>query len=224
MAHKPGPPDIRMVGHQWWWQVEYVKGGPPQYMMTANELHIPVGRPVDIDLTSYDVIHSFFVPTLHGKVDLIPGQVNRIRIEADHAGVYQGRCAEFCGAQHAQMGFLVIADAPANYEAWLARQGEDAEQPATGQQRHGQQLFLSRACSLCHTIRGTLANGRVGPDLTHIGSRAGLASNTLANNTANLEAWVTHAQSLKPEVVMPDVTEFKGDELRDLVAYLQQLR
>jgi cytochrome c oxidase subunit 2 len=224
MAHTTPPPDIRMTGHQWWWQVQYVKGPLPQLVMTADEIHVPVGRPVDIDLTSDDVIHSFFVPTLHGKVDLIPGQMNRIRIEADQPGIYRGRCAEYCGAQHAHMEFVVVADAPADYEAWLARQGENASAPVTDQEKRGQALFLSRACSLCHTIRGTLANGRVGPDLTHIGSRLGLASNMLVNNTANLEAWVTHAQSLKPEAQMPDVTQFNGDELRDLVAYLQQLR
>ncbi len=224
MEHHTAPADIRMTGHQWWWQVEYVKGPLPQRILTANEIHIPVGRPVDIDLTSSDVIHAFFVPTLHGKVDLIPGQMNRIRIEADRPGVYRGRCAEYCGAQHAHMEFLVIADAPANYEAWAAKQVADAESPVTDEERRGQQLFLAKACSLCHTVRGTLAQGRLGPDLTHIASRMGLASNTLTNNTANLEAWATHAQSLKPEVIMPDVTEFKGNELGDLVAYLQRLR
>jgi cytochrome c oxidase subunit II len=223
-AHGISPADIRMTGHQWWWEVEYIKGGVAQHVMTADEIHIPVGRPVDIDLASSDVIHSFFVPTLHGKVDLIPGLTNRIRIEADQPGTYRGRCAEFCGAQHAHMEFLVIADLPASYEAWLARQALDSAQPVTDQERHGQQLFLTKACSLCHTIRGTLAQGRVGPDLTHIGSRLGLAANTLPNSTGNLEAWVTHAQALKPEAVMPDVTEFNGGELRDLVAYLQQLR
>ncbi len=224
MGHAMPPADIRVTGHQWWWQVEYIKGAPPQHMMSANEIHIPVGRPVDIDLDAADVIHSFFVPMLHGKVDLIPGQTNRIRIEADNPGIYRGRCAEYCGAQHAHMEFLVVADPPAEYEAWLARESQNAEMPATDQEMHGQQLFMDRACVLCHTIRGTIAHARVGPDLTHIGSRLSLASNTLTNNTANLEAWVTHAQSLKPEVIMPDVTQFKGKELRDLVAYLQQLR
>lgn len=218
------PADIRLVGQQWWWKVEYVKGPLQQYVTTANEIHIPVGLPVDIDLTSSDVIHSFFVPTLHGKVDLIPGQMNRIRIEADRPGIYRGRCAEYCGAQHAHMEFLVVAQAPADYEAWMARQMQDASPPVTEQEIHGRQLFLDKACVLCHTVRGTIAHGRVGPDLTHIGSRLSLAANTTPNDAANLEAWVTHAQSLKPETVMPNLTEFKGDELRDLVAYLQQLR
>jgi cytochrome c oxidase subunit 2 len=218
------PADIRITGHQWWWQIEYPGSSPAQHMTTANEIHIAVGRPVDIDLTSSDVIHSFFVPSLHGKVDLIPGQMNRIRIEASQPGIYRGRCAEYCGAQHAHMEILVVADAPAAYEAWLAQQSRQAQPPATVQAQHGEELFQTRACALCHTVRGTLAQGRVGPDLTHIASRLGLAANTVPNTTANLEAWVTHAQSLKPEAVMPDLTEFRGEELRDLTAYLQQLR
>lgn len=218
------PADILVTGHQWWWQINYIKGPVDQRIATANEIHIPVGRPVDIDLTSDDVIHSFFVPRIHGKVDLIPGQVNRIRIEADQPGTYRGQCAEYCGAQHAHMALLVVADPPAEYEAWLANQIVDAQPPATDQQRRGQQLFLSKACVLCHMIRGTQAAAQVGPDLTHLASRQGLAANTLRNNEANLEAWVTHAQSLKPEVVMPDVTEFTGQQVRDLVAYLQQLQ
>lgn len=222
--HETVPADIRVTGHRWWWQIDYVKGPLDQQVVTANEIHIPVGRPVDIDLTSNDVIHSFFVPRLHGKVDLIPGQINRIRIQADQPGVYRGQCAEYCGAQHAHMSLLVVADPPADYEAWLAREINQAEPPATEQQRHGQQLFMTKACVLCHTIRGTLAQAKVGPDLTHIASRQGLAANTLRNNAANLEAWVMHAQSLKPEVIMPDVSQFTGQEARDLVAYLQQLQ
>ncbi len=218
------PAEIRVTGHRWWWQINYVKGPLDQQIATANEIHIPIGRPVDIDLTSDDVIHSFFVPRLHGKVDLIPGQMNRIRIQATQPGVYRGQCAEYCGAQHAHMILIVVAQPPADYEAWMAQQIASAEEPATDQQRRGQQLFLSKACVLCHTIRGTRAQAKVGPDLTHIASRQGLAANTLVNNEANLEAWVTHAQSLKPLAVMPDVNEFTGQEVRDLVAYLQQLR
>lgn len=218
------PAQIRLTGHQWWWQVQYMAGPVDRQVTTANEIHIPVGRPVDIDLTSVDVIHSFWVPAMHGKVDLIPGQMNRIRIEADHAGTYRGECGEYCGAQHAHMILLVIAETPDQYQRWLNHQRGEAETPVTGQQRHGEQLFSSGPCALCHTVRGTLANGRLGPDLTHIGSRQRIATNMLENNTANLEAWVTHAQSLKPAVAMPNITQFTGQELRDLVAYLQQLR
>ncbi|HEU5021352.1 MAG TPA: c-type cytochrome, partial [Bryobacteraceae bacterium] len=146
------------------------------------------------------------------------------RIQASQTGIFRGRCAEYCGAQHAHMELLVVADAPAAYQSWLAQQSANAQPPVTAQAEHGQELFQTRACVLCHTVRGTLAQGRVGPDLTHIASRLGLAANTVPNTTANLEAWVTHAQSLKPEAVMPDVTEFRGEELRDLTAYLEQLR
>ncbi len=222
--HETVPADIRVTGHRWWWEINYIKGQLDQQITTANEIHIPVGRPVDIDLTSDDVIHSFFVPRIHGKVDLVPGQTNRIRIQADQAGVYRGQCAEYCGAQHAHMILLVVADPPAQYDAWMARQIAPAEAPATEQQQRGEQLFLAKACVLCHTIRGTLAAAKVGPDLTHIAGRLGIASNMLPNTEANLEAWVTHAQSLKPQAVMPDVSEFTGQEVRDLVAYLKQLR
>jgi len=218
------PAQIRLMGHQWWWHVRYVEGELDQRVLTANEIHIPVGRPVDIDLESVDVIHSFWVPTLHGKVDLVPGQVNRIRIEADHPGVFRGQCAEYCGAQHAHMILLVVAQTPEEFQNWLSAQRAPAADPATPQQAHGRDLFLSRACVVCHTIRGTGAAATVGPDLTHIGSRIGIASNMLSNDDANLAAWVTHAQSLKPQSAMPNVTQFTGQELRDLVAYLRNLR
>jgi cytochrome c oxidase subunit 2 len=223
MSHNH-PADVRVIGHRWWWEIRYVNGPLSQEVASANEIHIPVGQPVDIDLASPDVIHSFFVPTLHGKVDLIPGQVNRIRIQADYAGVYQGRCAEFCGAQHAHMQFVVVAQMPADYQAWRSREIQDAAAPATAQQQQGEQLFQTKACSLCHTIRGTIALGRLGPDLTHLASRKTLAAGLLTNNAANLEAWFTHAQSLKPECLMPDLTEFTGPQSQALLAYLQNLQ
>ncbi len=217
-------PEIRVTGHQWWWNVEYIRGPVDQHFTTANEIHIPVGRPVDIELLSADVIHSFWVPRLHGKEDLIPGQPNLIRIQADQPGVYRGQCAEFCGAQHAHMMLIVVAQPEQEYEAWLAGQRDSSAQPVNEQQSLGQQLFLGKPCALCHTIRGTGAGGTVGPDLTHLGSRLGIAANMLVNNEANLEAWATHAQALKPAVLMPDITQFKGDELQALVAYLQSLQ
>lgn len=215
---------IKLTGHQWWWQVQYVSGPLDQQVTTANEIHIPLGQAIDIDLASVDVIHSFWVPSLHGKVDLIPGQVNRIRIEADHVGNFQGQCAEYCGAQHANMKLLVVAQPPDQYRQWLASQRAAASEPSGDQERRGEQLFLSRPCGLCHTVRGTLANGRVGPDLTHLASRRKIAANMLENNNANLAAWATHAQSLKPASAMPNLTQFTGEELRDLVAYLRQLK
>jgi cytochrome c oxidase subunit 2 len=218
------PAEIRIVGHQWWWEVHYLDGPLQDHFVTANEIHIPAGRAVDIDLTSDDVIHSFWVPSLHGKVDLIPGQMNRIRIEATKPGYYRGQCAEFCGAEHARMILMVIADAPDKFTQWLAHERQPGLAPVTDQQIAGQKVFMSGACSLCHMIDGTLAAGTVGPNLTHIGSRQRIAANLLTNNTANLSAWVTHARSLKPAVVMPNMTEFTGDQLRDLVAYLQSLK
>lgn len=218
------PAEIRITGHQWWWDVRYIEGQIDQRVTTANEIHIPTGRAVDVDLASSDVIHSFWVPELHGKVDLIPSMTNRIRIEADRPGTYRGQCAEYCGAQHAHMMLLVIAEPPDKFQQWLTDQRKPAVAPETDQQKLGQQLFESRPCLLCHTIRGTLANGTVGPDLTHIGSRKRIAANMLENNTANMAAWVTHARALKPGVVMPNVTQFDGDELRAIVAYLQNLQ
>lgn len=218
------PPEIVLTGHQWWWQIQYVSGPVDQHFTTANEMHIPVGKPVDIELRSADVIHTFWIPRLHGKMDLVPGQPNMIRIRADLPGVYRGQCSEFCGDQHANMAMLVIADAPGDYNAWVADQRADAVVPTTAQAQAGEQVFLSSACAFCHTVRGTDAAGVVAPDLTHIASRMSLASDTLTNSRANLAAWITHAQSLKPGVTMPNLTQFTGVQLRDMVDYLQTLR
>lgn len=217
------PAQMRIVGHQWWWEVHYIEGPLQHHFITANEIHIPAGRPVDIDLASYDVIHSFWVPELHGKVDLIPGVSNRIRIQADRPNRYRGSCAEYCGEEHARMILLVVAQNPDDYERWVSNQLQEAAAPTNPQQSEGQQLFMTRACSLCHTIRGTLAQATVGPDLTHLASRQKIAANLLDNNTANLAAWSTHAQALKPGVYMPNISEFDGEQLNALVAYLQNL-
>jgi cytochrome c oxidase subunit II len=221
--HAP-PPMLRVVGHQWWWELQYLVGGETHRVVTANEIHIPSGQPVDIELVSADVIHSFWVPELHGKVDLVPGHVNRIRVQADRPQTFRGECAEFCGVQHANMILLVQAEAPDVFRAWLAGQASDAVAPVAADVTHGQQLVLSGACVLCHTIRGTGAHGVIGPDLTHLASRRRIAGNELANNTANLSAWVTHAQSLKPSAQMPNLSVFNGEELHDVVAYLETLK
>jgi cytochrome c oxidase subunit 2 len=220
----PRPTDIHVTGHQWWWEIEYTEGAVDQHVVTANELHVPTGRPIDIELHAHDVIHSFWVPNLHGKVDVVPGLVNRIRIEADRPGIYVGQCAEYCGPQHAHMLLAVKAESASDFDAWLDRLRAPAAAPATDDARLGQRLFMSHQCVLCHTIRGTDAHGLVGPDLTHVGSRMGIAANALPNNRATLSAWVTHAQSLKPYAEMPNVTAFRGDELQQLVAYLQGLK
>jgi cytochrome c oxidase subunit 2 len=216
--------DIRVIGHQWWWEVKYMRQPADQQFTTANEIHIPVGKAVEIELDAADVIHSFWVPTLHGKVDLIPGQRNYIRIQADKEGTYPGQCAEYCGEQHAHMLLLVVAQPESEYDAWYAQQVNPAGEPTTPEALHGRDVFMGAACAFCHQIRGTEAHGTVAPDLTHLASRERLASNSYANNTANLAAWVTHAQSLKPGAEMPNLTEFNGRDLRALVAFLQQLK
>lgn len=216
-------PDIVLIGHQWWWEVHYVSGPLDDHFITADEIHIPVHHRIWIKLRSADVIHSFWVPQLHGKEDLIPGQTNYIRIEANRPGVYRGECTVFCGVQHAHMGLLLVAQKEAAYRKWLANERKPAAQPATSKAKKGEKIFLSAGCSLCHQVRGTLAGGTAGPDLTHLASRLSLGADTLKNNKGNLEAWITHAQSIKPGVAMPDLTQFTGVQLRDLVDYLGQL-
>src|SRR5207237_4857130 len=157
---------------QWWWEVQYRMGDLTQYVTTANEIHIPAGRPVDLQLVSADVIHSFWAPRLHGKVDLIPGMDNRIRLQADRPGVYQGACAEFCGLQHARMRFVVVAEESPAFEAWLEHQRQPAAaRVSSASGERGKPLFMNVACVLCHTVRGTDARGTVGPDLTHFAQR-----------------------------------------------------
>jgi cytochrome c oxidase subunit 2 len=221
--HHPNA-DIRVLGHQWWFEVEYRIGRHDQWVTSATEIHIPVGRPVEIALETRDVIHSFWVPRLHGKVDLMPGMVNHIRLQADAPGRYEGQCSEFCGKQHANMRIVVFAQQPEAFEQWLDAQRRPADSPASPAAASGKQLFERTACALCHTVRGTPALGRVGPDLTHIASRDRIAGGMLENNVANLHAWVTHAQSLKPGSQMPDLTQYNGAELHEIVDYLQSLR
>ena len=223
-AEEAMKPDIRITGHQWWWQIDYLNDDPSKQFTTANELHLPVGRPVYIEVETADVMHSLWIPALHGKVDLIPGLKNYILIEASQPGDYQGQCAEFCGAQHAHMRMLAVAQEPKDFAAWEADQLKPASDPSTPQEVAGQQLFVSGPCSMCHTVRGTTAGGRVAPDLTHIGSRQTIAADSFPNNNGYLEGWITHAQSLKPDCLMPNLTQFTGPQLQDLVAYLRQLQ
>ncbi len=228
MHAKPGmataKPDILIIGHQWWWEVHYLNGGLDQQVTTANEIHIPAHRPVNIELRSADVIHSFWVPSLHGKVDLVPGNPNFIRIEASEPGDFVGQCAEYCGEQHAHMHILAVAQEPAEFETWLTNQRKPGVQPTNAETMMGEQAFLAGPCVRCHTVRGTVAQAKVGPDLTHIGSRMYIGANSFQNNNAYLEAWVTHAQSLKPGCKMPNISQYSGVQLRGLVAYLRQLQ
>jgi cytochrome c oxidase subunit 2 len=217
-------PEILVIGHQWWWEIQYLNDDPSLQFTTANEIHLPVGRAVNIEVQTRDVMHSFWIPALHGKVDLIPGFTNYIRLEASQPGSYTGQCAEFCGAEHARMRLLAVAQEPDEYRAWLDEQRKPGSESQSPDALEGEKIFLSGPCSNCHQVRGTGAGGTVAPDLTHVGSRAMIAANSYANNDAYLEAWITHAQSLKPEALMPNLTQFSGEQLHDLVAYLRQLK
>jgi cytochrome c oxidase subunit II len=219
---EPGALSIRITGHQWWWEVEYLDPEPSRRVITANEIHIPVGRRVRLEVGSVDVIHSFWAPNLHGKLDLIPGYRGTTYIRADRAGVYHGRCAEFCGLQHARMEFRIVAESPQRFAAWYEGQIAPAPAPATPQQQAGQQVFLSRSCVLCHTIRGTPAGSQVGPDLTHLASRTTIAAGTLPNTRGHLGGWVLDPQRIKPGAKMPP-NQLAADELHALLAYLESL-
>jgi cytochrome c oxidase subunit 2 len=214
---------IKITGHQWWWEVEYQDPQPSHIVRTANEIHLPAGRPVLIRLASGDVIHSFWVPSLHGKRDLIPGHDSQIWIEADRPGTYRGFCAEFCGHQHAHMGLLVIADPPDQYAAWYAAQLQTPPPPASPLEQRGRQVVESAPCALCHTIGGTQASGSLGPDLTHLASRRTLAAATLPNTAANLGAWIVDPQAAKPGNQMP-ANDLSGEDLQAVVVYLESLR
>ncbi|MFC4313698.1 cytochrome c oxidase subunit II [Steroidobacter flavus] len=224
MSHQDGAAaDIRVTGRQWWFNAEYLGHTVHGRVNSPTEIHIPVGRPVDIELVTRDVIHSFWIPKLHGKVDLVPGMTNRIRIRADEPGVFSGECGEFCGAQHANMRLQVVAQSAEEFDRWLRDQRANAREPQTSSQKIGQQVFMSAACALCHTVRGTPALGQVGPDLTHVASRGHIAGGMLPNNRGTLTAWVSHAQELKPGSRMPDLPGLTGEQLIALSDYLQSL-
>jgi len=209
---------IEIIGRRWWWEVHY----PGSQFRTANEIYIPVGQPVQLQLASEEVIHSFWVPQLHGKMDAIPGRVNTFWIQADEAGQFLGECAEFCGVQHANMRLLVVALPPEEFAAWLENQSQPAPAPADEITQRGQEVFLSAGCINCHTIRGTQATGELGPDLTHLASRFTLASATVANNRGHLGGWIADPHSIKPGNLMPP-TALSGEELQALLAYLESL-
>jgi cytochrome c oxidase subunit 2 len=214
---------IEVAGHQWWWQVHYVDADPSRRVITANEIHIPVGQPIVFRLTSRDVIHSFWVPNLHGKRDLIPGHVTTIALQADRPGVYRGQCAEFCGYQHAHMALLVVAEPPEQFAAWLEGQRRPGAEPNDARQQRGQEVFLTSSCVMCHTIRGTPAGGKVAPDLTHLASRRTIAAGMLPNTPGHLAGWILDPQHIKPGSNMP-ATALNGDDLQALLAYLERLK
>jgi cytochrome c oxidase subunit 2 len=209
---------IEVTGHQWWWEVTY----PEQGFVTANELHIPVGRPVTLQLRTDDVIHSFWVPSLSSKTDLIPGTTNEMWLQADRAGTYRGQCAEYCGVQHAGMAFLVIAEPPEQFDRWLAGQSRPAETPTDTLAARGEEVFTTQSCASCHTIRGTTADGQLGPDLTHFGSRETLGAGVAPNDPGWLGGWIANSQTIKPGNLMPP-QPLAPEDLQAVIAYLGTL-
>lgn len=224
----PDEPFIEVTGHQWWWQVRYPGDGPHEAFTTANEVHVPVGTPVRIAVTTADVIHSFWVPNLHGKIDLVPGRTNVIRITAEEPGTYRGQCAQFCGAQHARMGLFVVAHPPDAYEAWLERQRQPARAPDDSFLERGRRAFLQGGCTFCHTVRGVApgatTSAEAGPDLTHVGSRRSIGAGMFRPTRGNLQAWIVDNQNLKPGNHMPEYNHFSATDLRALAAYLESLK
>ena len=218
---QPGELRIRVTGEMWWWRVAYLGADGAPTVVDANELHIPTGETVTIELESADVIHSFWVPRLSGKLDMIPGRHNVIRIQADEPGVYAGQCAEYCGGPHALMGFVVVAHPPHEFARWMAAHRAPAPPPVTAEARRGATLFASAGCAACHRVAGTRANGLAGPDLTHVGSRRTLGAGILPNNLGTMTGWIGNSQAIKPGNRMPPYTVLSGAELRALAAYLE---
>jgi cytochrome c oxidase subunit 2 len=214
---------IRVTGRQWWWEIRYEEADASRSFTTANEIHLPVGKPVKIILNSADVIHSFWVPSLMGKQDLIKGQENDIRLVADRPGIYRGQCAEFCGLQHAHMGILAVAESQQDFERWRDAQIRPAEPPGDPERQKGQAAFLTQPCIMCHSVRGTPAGGKVAPDLTHVGSRKYLAAGTLPMSRGNLAAWIVDPHGIKPGVNMPTI-KLQPDDLNAIASYLEGLK
>jgi cytochrome c oxidase subunit 2 len=210
---------VKAIGHQWWWEFRY----PGTRAVTANELHIPVNTKVNVVATTADVIHDFWVPELNRKIDMIPGHPNRVELYANKVGVYRGQCAEFCGLQHAHMSMKVFVQPVAQYQAWLRNMASDARTPTTSEQQAGEHVFLTQQCSSCHTIRGTSAQGTIGPDLTHLATRTSLAAVTLPNDPGHLAGWVLDPQDAKPGNDMPGL-DLTGPQAHAVLAYLESLK
>lgn len=211
---------IEITARQWWWGVRYLSPDHARTFTTANEIHIPVGEPVAFKLASEDVIHSFWVPALHGKTDVIPGQTNTTWLQARVPGTYRGQCTEYCGQQHAHMGFVVIAQEPEAFETWYRHQLAPTP-PPTGDLAEAQTTFAAK-CGLCHAVRGTPVGGRLGPDLTHLKSRTTLAAGTVPNNPGYRGAWIADPQHIKPGSKMPRL-DISSPELARVQAYLDTL-
>jgi cytochrome c oxidase subunit II len=214
---------IAVVGEQWWWRVAYW-GEKGTSIRSANEIRIPVGRSVVFELTSADVIHSFWVPSLAGKIDMIPGRTTYLRMKADHAGVFRGQCAEYCGGPHALMAFEVVAMPPDQFETWLRQRAAPAAAPTTEVAQRGRDRFLAAGCGACHTVRGTPAAGTIGPDLTHLGSRRSVGIDTAAMSEDNVARFIRDGQHVKPGNLMPPFRVFAPADLSAVSAYLTGLR
>lgn len=212
----PAPLTIAITAHQWWWEARYSDDTPSDTFTTANEIHIPTGTPVRFELKSADVIHSFWVPRLTGKTDLVPGQTNTTWLDASAPGIYRGQCGEYCGLQHAHMAFIVVAEAPKDFERWQAHQREPASPLLDAS------AFVVR-CGSCHTVRGTDAGGNVGPDLSHVMTRRTLAAGTLVNTPGNLSAWIADPQPIKPGNRMPRL-DLSAPELKQVRTFLYGLK
>jgi cytochrome c oxidase subunit 2 len=216
---------MRVSGNIYWWRVSYLDAAGREVLADANELHIPVGRPVVVDMVSEDVIHSFWVPKLGGKMDMIPGRTNRLKLQAGEAGNYGGQCAEFCGGAHSLMGLVVVAHEPADWQRWMdARLKPAPAAPVSVEALRGRQLFSEVGCAACHRVAGTDAQGTSGPDLTFVGSRLSLGAGILPNTRGTLVGWIGDSQSIKPNNRMPSYRSLQGDELNALAAYMESLK
>jgi cytochrome c oxidase subunit II len=218
---KPGLA-IEVIGEQFWWRVHY-RDAARASISSANEIRIPVGVPVAIELRTRDVIHSFWVPSLAGKLDMIPGRTNRLHLEATRPGVFRGQCAEFCGPQHARMAFYVVAMPANDFRDWMQNERGPGAEPRTAAHQRGRASFIAN-CAGCHTVRGTAAQGVVGPDLTHFGSRHSVGAGLYPNNIGTTAGWIASSQHLKQGNRMPSFRRFSGEELLDLATYLESLR
>ena len=216
--------EIEVVGNQWWWEVRYLDRNGDVVFITANEIRIPAGRPVTARLAATDVIHSFWVPNLTGKIDMIPGHVHQLPFQAKAPGTFRGQCAEYCGGPHAWMAFHVVAEEPEQFARWFEGQIEPAREPLIPSLQQGSELFIASGCGACHTIRGTPADGKLGPDLTHVGSRLTIGAGMLKNNSDTLAQWIAESQRLKPNNKMPSFDVFDADDLKALAAYLESLK
>lgn len=215
---------MRVSGNLYWWRVSYLDAAGRELHVDANELHIPAGRPVVVDMVSEDVIHSFWVPKLGGKMDMIPGRTNRLKLQADKPGSYGGQCAEFCGGAHSLMGFVVVAHEPADWQRWMDARLKPAPAGLSVEALRGKQLFNEVGCAACHRVAGTQAQGISGPDLTHVGSRQSLGAGILPNTRATLIGWIGDSQSIKPNNRMPAYRSLKAEELNALASYMEALK